>query len=788
MRTFSFATLLTASFFALSACDGSSTGTGGSGGQGASGGQGGTGAQGGTGTTGGSTQGGTGGEGGTITPINECENGTAVCSADATCMDTPGYYECQCKPGYEGDGKTCTDIDECVTLVNDCDPNAVCTNTPGSFSCACPAGYEGDGKVCNARYTLVTSGPFHSCAIRQEGTIWCWGLNTSGQVGTGTSDAFFVRPVSIGDAKDWQLVTAGSAYTCALAQTGKVSCWGNNSFGQLGDGTIVAKTSPVPGATAFSDWTMIDAGTSHACGIRQGGIAMCWGRNNVGQIGDGTKDNNGDGTADNELSPVAVAGGGTYLTVSAGSDFSCGVRTDHTLWCWGLNSSRQLGDGTTTEAAAPVQEKSKATDWTTVDTGNAWACAVKQNGTRYCWGVNNFAQGGDGTQAAIVEPEQGDAVAEGKAVQLGWDAAACGIRDAGSVHCWGDGSLGQAAQSGAESIALSPTQVGTDADWKSISAGLRTVCGVRASGELLCWGTTSRGALASGFSADRSEPTLVGDAADWTSVETNVDNGCGLRAGKLYCWGRNLQSNLGDGTGTTRVSPVPIGDTLTFTSFSVGRFFGCGVAGTDLYCWGRDDLGQLANDVGITHSPSPALVVATANTSPWVQVSAGLDSACAVKQDKTLWCWGSDALGQVGDGAGTAGGATGQQVPKQVLPAAAADWNHVSITRDTACGLRGAGTLWCWGRNGDGQVGNGATANVVAPVQIGTAVYASVEAGQFHTCAIDTNGALWCWGRNSSGELGQGNTVNPINAPVQVGTDTDWAGVYLGMGAAHLRC
>ncbi|MEZ4293688.1 MAG: hypothetical protein R3B70_01835 [Polyangiaceae bacterium] len=104
------------------------------------------------------------------------------------------------------------------------------------------------------------------------------------------------------------------------------------------------------------------------------------------------------------------------------------------------------------------------------------------------------------------------------------------------------------------------------------------------------------------------------------------------------------------------------------------------------------------------------------------------------------------------------------------------------MSRDTVCALRGAGALWCWGRNGDGQVGIGTTANVLAPTKVGNGTYQAVSAGAFHACAVDNAGKLWCWGRNTSGELGLGNSASPVTTPTQVGTDTDWATPYLGVG------
>lgn len=717
----------------------------------------------------------TGGAGGTTGAfgIDECAAGTSDCATDAICTDTPGFYTCACKPGFQGDGHTCADVDECTALLSDCDANAICTNAPGSFTCACGPGFVGDGKSCEATYAAVSAGQYHACALRTDKTLWCWGLNTSGQIGTGTGDTVFLRPAAAGSASDWTRVSAGGSFTCGLSDAGKISCWGTNGTGQIGDGTTATALTPTPAAGGVTDWIALDAGASHTCAIRAGGELSCWGANARGQIGDGTT-----ATA---LQPTVVSAG-PWSQVSAGSELTCAVRGDHTLWCWGLASSKQLGNGLTTNSSVPVQEKTLAIDWASVTAGNAFACGVKLDGTRWCWGTNSLGQGGDGTVTLLAQPTKIGAETDWTAVDAG-DFAACGLRGAGALSCWGDGSLGQTAQPADESPKLAPATVGADTDWTSITGGLRFACGIRA-GKLHCWGSASRSALGLGYASDRTDPTPVGLAVDYQRLAVQMDDGCAIHAtGELACWGRNTFGNLGDGTMVSRAAPLTVGAGKLWQRVALGRTHTCGIA-TDnningVYCWGTEANQELGNGVVVLNQLTPTLITATpGNTSPWKEIVAGLNHTCALREDSTLWCWGRNAQGQLGDATTTV-----RADAKQVLPLGAADWIEVASSGEFTCARRASGALFCWGRNDLGQLGAGDVVTPVStPKQVGAATYSAVSAGANHACAVATDGTLWCWGRNANGELGLGNSVGPVLVPTQVGTDTDWLRPALGQG------
>lgn len=754
--------VLSAFAIGLAGCGGGADGTGGAGGAGGSGGN----NAGGSGT-------------GTAMLIDECALGTHACDANADCIDTPAFYECACKAGFAGDGKSCADIDECQKLIFDCDSNALCTNTVGSYSCACPPGFVGDGKTCDATYSDISAGQYHACAVRSDKTVQCWGLNTSGQVGTGTSDVLYLKPAPAGDASDWAGISVGGAFSCARNESKRIFCWGTNSLGQLADGTLTAKLSPTPIVGGYSDWVSMDAGATHACAIRENGEMYCWGSNNRGQVGDGT--------TNNQSAPTLVSGAGPWLSVSSGSEFSCAIRDDHTLWCWGLNSSRQLGNGLTTNSSVPVQEKSMAADWAQVTAGNAFACAVKMDGTRSCWGTNSLGQGGDGTTASIVEPKLIGMENDWASLDAG-DFAVCGLRTTGALSCFGDGSMGQTGTLGDESPKLSVVIAGSDTDWLKVSMGLRFGCGLRAGGTLYCWGSASRGATGFGYTSDRNDPSPVGAEKDWAFLDVQMDNGCAIRKnGDLYCWGRNAYGNLGDGTSITRALPVQIGAGKIWKAVRLGRTHICGIAdegaGTDMpFCWGWDANGELGNGTGTSNQNTPVMVNATpGNTSGWMKLDAGYSYNCGVRADNSLWCWGRNALGQLGDGTTTA-----RSEPAQVMPLGALDWADVAASGEFTCGLKSTGAVFCWGRNDVAQLGLGNTNSPVnTPTEVlGISNVMAVDVGANHACAVQSNGTLWCWGRNASAELGLGNTVGPALSPVQVGTDADWARPVLGQGTS----
>ena len=232
----------------------------------------------------------------------------------------------------------------------------------------------------------VAVGNAHSCAVRRNGNITCWGQNDSGQIGDGTNSNRQFPATTSTPIADMVTVAAGLSHTCGLRANGSVVCWGANSAGQLG----VGNTTPSPmGLTVpgIADALSLASGTSHTCAVRVNGQVLCWGGNMFGQLGNGT--------TTNSASPIAVMGLSDAVAVATGANHTCAVRRTGAVMCWGVNTAGQLGDGTTMNRTTPVAVTG-ITDGALVAAGNDFSCVVRGGGTATCWGNNINGQLGRG--------------------------------------------------------------------------------------------------------------------------------------------------------------------------------------------------------------------------------------------------------------------------------------------------------------------------------------------------------------------------------------------------------
>lgn len=287
----------------------------------------------------------------------------------------------------------------------------------------------------NTNWRSVSSSYWHTCAVRTDDSLWCFGDNHAGQLGTGSmSDEW--APVQIQSGTAWASVTTGSAHTCATTTVGTLWCWGSNSQGAYGNGTTTSSATPVvvPGAI----WASVTAGLSGgACATRADATLWCWGSNSRGQVGDGSNP----GVV---LSPTQIAG--TWTGVSTGNAHACAVKTDSTLWCWGKNDQGQVGNGTTSFAVTTPVQVGVGTAWASVAAGGAGnfgsTCAIATDGGAWCWGYNSNGQLGNGTTQDASVPVRLDATTSWSSISVG-DGFACGVKNDETQRCWGSGGHGQ---------------------------------------------------------------------------------------------------------------------------------------------------------------------------------------------------------------------------------------------------------------------------------------------------------------------------------------------------------
>ena len=289
----------------------------------------------------------------------------------------------------------------------------------------------------------------------------------------------------------WVQVAAGGLFTCALASTGTLWCWGTNDTGELGDGTTTPHSLPNQ-VGAWDDWTQVTTGYFHACAIRKDNSLWCWGCSNSGMLGDET--------GMSQSSPTQVVGPSMgWSQVSAASFHTCAVRVDGTLWCWGDSDYGEVGDGSTnTYNAAPAQESTGAVNWTHVASSGSYyhTCALRMDDTLWCWGKNYSGQLGGGVSGWYHSSPQAVLMTDWAQVALGGDHT-CAIKTDGTLWCWGDNERGQLGD-GTYMDHASPTQEMTGTKWAQVSGGVSHTCALRSDGTLWCWGDNEKGQLGDG--------------------------------------------------------------------------------------------------------------------------------------------------------------------------------------------------------------------------------------------------------------------------------------------------
>ena len=246
--------------------------------------------------------------------------------------------------------------------------------------------------------TAIAAGELHTVALKNDGTVWAWGKNYYGQFGDGTTTNSNT-PVQISGLTDVKAISAGAFNTVALKNDGTVWAWGLNSSGQLGDGTMEDSSIPVR-VRDLTGITAISAGfVSHAVALKSDGTVWAWGSNSYGELGDGT-------TAGRNI-PVQVIGDLTdVMAIAAGDSHTVALKNDGTVWAWGRNNYFQLGDGTDTNRNTPTQVIGLRDDGKAITAGGWHTVALKKDGTVWAWGLNFSGQLGDGTTNDSYTPIQ----------------------------------------------------------------------------------------------------------------------------------------------------------------------------------------------------------------------------------------------------------------------------------------------------------------------------------------------------------------------------------------------
>jgi alpha-tubulin suppressor-like RCC1 family protein len=300
----------------------------------------------------------------------------------------------------------------------------------------------------------IAGGNLFMCALTSDGGVRCWGHNDQGQLGTGTTTSSRT-PVTVTNlANGVRAIDGGGATACALTNAGDVWCWGNNRFGQLGDGTTIDSAAPVKVLGLTGGNTSIAVGDNHACVLTASGGVRCWGLDTFGQAGSGT--------LTDTSPPVDVVGLASGVTaIDAGGNQSCALLVDGGVKCWGHNWQGNLGDGTKDDSSLPVDVKGLAGSVVAVAAGGAHTCALTGEGGVTCWGKGDSGSLGDGEMSTSTSPVAVSGLKTGVTGVTAGGSHACALMSDGTVRCWGYNAFGQLGSDAAldPNIPISPVPV-----------------------------------------------------------------------------------------------------------------------------------------------------------------------------------------------------------------------------------------------------------------------------------------------------------------------------------------
>jgi alpha-tubulin suppressor-like RCC1 family protein len=500
----------------------------------------------------------------------------------------------------------------------------------------------------------------------------------------------------------------GDDHGCLIRADGKIYCWGNNDYGQLGvapSTTPTVATLSAASPLASSIFPMaIAVGAKHSCAVDTNGKAFCWGSNAYGQLGVGSA------MTTSHPSPVQFfAGLGRMRSVAAGAHFTSALLVDGTVFCAGENTHGQLGNGTTTFNPSPVQVRlttpQPLLEVVQIAAGDHHACALLRDGTVRCWGAAVSAGGASdlllatlvgGLPAAAPPTTQANQGAVGpfvRSIAAGGDFT-CAVLTDGTARCWGQNGYGQLGN-GATGFTATAVPVSSLTDAVSIGAGVQHACAVTAGGAMQCWGRDTSGQAGNGAASSANVLTPVtvayGTAANRTlAVMGGWQHSCAFSQEGLFCWGDDGFGQLGNGGATTATQHTPVPVTMPPNSNWVGNF----PNGYQEYTPSTFQRGRVL-DVGENHACM--LVAAGAHVADGT-VATGAPGSSSARSETRVACWGDNQYGQLGTG-----NTTPQHRPRFVsgaLPGAALT---VSSGDHFTCALMANGTVWCWGRNTYGQ-------------------------------------------------------------------------------------
>ncbi|MBU1537361.1 hypothetical protein KKF84_18745 [Myxococcota bacterium] len=421
--------------------------------------------------------------GGTLTCTEDCTLDLTSCEAAGFCGD--GIIQA-------AHGETC---DQSVL------GNSTCLSFAyggGTLGCSDSCAHDPSGCTVGPFATVATGYGF-TCVLNSQGRVWCWGANDAGQLGNDANDATPLSmapvPVNFDTAMTISQLSVGGTYACALSG-GEIFCWGEGKDGQLGNGSTMNSVQPVQAInTGGNIYTFISAGANHACALTSSGDAFCWGNGTYGRLGDGA-------SMDHSIPDAVISLGTQFTQISAGFRHTCAVDTAHRVWCWGLNDDLQCGVEGTTSFDTPQQVEFGPTPpaFVSVGAGGTFSCALTDTGAVWCWGRRTDGRlglGDDyliGSSTPVLTLEDPSHVITDISTGM---SHTCTIDTQGHLLCWGKGINGRLGV-GDDDDVTTPTVIDATRIYTQVSTSKHNCALEAVTGDLYCWGDGEAGQLGNG--------------------------------------------------------------------------------------------------------------------------------------------------------------------------------------------------------------------------------------------------------------------------------------------------
>jgi alpha-tubulin suppressor-like RCC1 family protein len=623
--------------------------------------------------------------------------------------------------------------------------------------------------VFGTRPYIVGISAYNSSMILKSDKVWEWGNNSNGQLGDNTIIDRSTPVTIVGNIKTFCQISCGR-HSLGLDFRGKVWSWGYNVYGQLGDNTIDNKSTPVA-VCGNKTFCLISASFYNSLGIDFRGKVWSWGYNVYGQLGDNT--------IVDRYTPIAVSGTTkTFCQISTSFYNSLGIDFRGKVWSWGRNNFGQLGINSTVSNSTPIAVLGTNKTFCQISGGKLYSLGIDFRGKLWSWGYNQQGQLGVNSILSKLTP----------VAVLGTNKTFCqisisdshslGLDFRGKLWSWGQNTYGQL---GDNSIIgkCTPVSVYGNRTFCKISAGGNHSLGLDFHGKLWGWGGNTESQL-TGY-ANKSIPMSTVNKT-FCKISTGVDHTIGIDfSGTAWSWGRNDQGQLGDNTIISKIIPNSVYGNKTFCKIS-GGYVGGPIQGHSLaidnrgilWSWGNGSRGQL----GVGSVLSKRTPVAVCGNHTFCHITAGYLFSLGIDQYGKGWSWGHGFpanIGQLGDNTTT-------QKTTPVAICGSHTFCKISSGDRFSIGLDFRGKSWSWGYNVYGQLGDNTATNKSTPVAVlgVNKTFCKISGGQYHTLGLDFRGKLWGWGYNNWGQLGDNTTVNKYTPVAIIGTNKTFCRISAG--------